>query len=228
MMMRAAVNAVNQRKELEGQAAEEFSCTFEKHTVRLAAAAKLQADNQKSLPPQLPTPLSEPNFRLFPNSNSNKRKMTAREAAEAAKGDKVRKQRREQKEKEIKQRYKAELAALNAEDPESFTPKPLRQVLPPMLVHGSQKELPIRLSSSPPPVPDRSSPAAPSPSECEILDQPRQSGRVKKPTRKIESQLRREAKERGIEEKKPKIRKSKFQKVPQLKDFLGSDFKIIE
>lgn len=77
--------------------------------------------------------------------------MTAREAAEAAKGDKVRKQRREQKEKEIKQRYIAELAALNAEDPESFTPKPLRQVLPPMLVHGSQKELPIRLSSSPPP-----------------------------------------------------------------------------
>lgn len=62
MMMRAVVNAVNQQKELEGPAAEEFARTFEKHTVRLAAAAKLQADNQKSLLPQLPTPLSEPNL----------------------------------------------------------------------------------------------------------------------------------------------------------------------
>lgn len=163
--MRAVVNAVNQGKELEGPAAEESARTFEKHTVRLAAAAKLQANNQKSLPPQLPTPLSKPNSRLFPNNNSNKRKMTAREAAEADEGDKVRKQRREQKEKETKQRYEAELAALNAEDPKSFTHKSLRQVLPPMLGYGSQKELPIRLSSSPPPIPDRSSPASSSPFE---------------------------------------------------------------
>lgn len=98
--------------------------------------------------------------------------MTAREAAEAAEADKVRKQRREQKEKKIKQRYEAELAALNAEDPEFFTSKPLRQVVSPMLVLRSQKELPIRLSSSPPPIPDCSSPAASSSSESEILDQP--------------------------------------------------------
>lgn len=87
LIMRAAVNAVNQQKELEGPAAKEFAHTFERHNVQLAAAAKLQADNQKSLPPQLLTPLSEPNLRLFPNSNSNKRKMTARGAVEAAEAD---------------------------------------------------------------------------------------------------------------------------------------------
>lgn len=61
-----------------------------------------------------------------------------------------------------------------------------------------------------------------------MLDQPRQSSRVNKPSRKIDFQLRREAKERGMEEKRPKISKSKFQKAPQLGDFLGSDFNIIE
>lgn len=162
MMMRAAVNAVNQQKELEGPAAEEFARTFERDTVKLAAAAKLQANNQKSLPPQLPTPLSEPNLRLFPNSN---RIMTAREAAEAAEADKMRKQRREKKEKEIKQRYEAELAALNADNSESYTPKPSTQALSPTLVLGSQKEKPIRLSSSPPPSPDCSLPAVSSSSE---------------------------------------------------------------
>ena len=75
--MRAAVNGVNQQKELEGPAAEELARTFEKHTVKLAATVKLQADNRKSLPPQLPTPLFEPNLQLFPNSNSNKQKMAA-------------------------------------------------------------------------------------------------------------------------------------------------------
>lgn len=155
--------------------------------------------------------------------------MTAREAAEAAEADKMRKQRREKKEKEIKQRYEAELAALNADNSESYTPKPSTQALSPTLVLGSQKEQPIRLSSSPPPSPDCSLPAVSSSSEGEaMLDQPRQSGRVKKPSRKIESQLRREAEERGMEEKRPKIRKSKFQKAPQLRDFLGSDFNIIE
>ncbi len=96
--------------------------------------------------------------------------MTAREAAEAAEANEIRKQRRERKEKEIKQRYEAELAALNAEDLESCTPKPLRQALSPMLILGSQKELPIRLSSSRPLFPDGSSLAASSSSESEILD----------------------------------------------------------
>lgn len=74
MIIRAAVNVVNQQKELERPAAEEFARAFEKYTVILAAAAKLQAENQKLLPPQLPTP-SEPNLRLFPNSSSHKGKM---------------------------------------------------------------------------------------------------------------------------------------------------------
>lgn len=54
--------------------------------------------------------------------------MTAHEAAGAVEADKTQKQQRAQKEKEIEQRYEAELATLNAEDPESLTFKPLRQV----------------------------------------------------------------------------------------------------
>ena len=111
MIIRAAVNVaanvINQQKELERPAAEEFARAFEKHSVILAAAAKLQADSQKLLPPQLPTPLSEPSLRLFPDSSSHKRKMTAHEAAEAAEADIARKQRRVEREKEIKQSYEA-------------------------------------------------------------------------------------------------------------------------
>ncbi|MCJ1264466.1 hypothetical protein MMC22_004338 [Lobaria immixta] len=97
--------------------------------------------------------------------------MTAHEAAGAVKADKAPKQQRAQKEKEIEQRYEAELAALNAEDPESLIFKPLRQVSHITLVLGSQQALSIRLYRSPP--------AAPSSSESRILDQPRWSGRVK-------------------------------------------------
>lgn len=89
-----------------------------------------------------------------------------------------------------------------------------------MLVLGSQKELPIRLSSLPPPILDRSSPAASSSFDREILDKPRQSGRVKKTTEKIVSAPSRSQRKRD-EEKEPKIRKFRFQKGPQLMDFLS-------
>lgn len=68
------------------------------------------------------------------------------------------KQQREKEEKEIKQYYEAELAALNADDSESYPPKPSTQALSPILVLGSQKEKPIRLSSLPPSSPDCSLP----------------------------------------------------------------------
>ena len=94
--------------------------------------------------------------------------MTAREAAEAAEADIARKQRRVQREKEIKQRYEVELAALNAENPEPLTPKLLCHALSP-LVLGSQQKLPIRLFSSPPPISDRSPPAASTSLRAKIL-----------------------------------------------------------
>ena len=78
MIMRAGVDAVNQQREL-GPAAEEFARTFEKHTMKLAAAAKSQAKNQRLYSPQLPGPLIESSFPSFPNSISSKRKMAARE-----------------------------------------------------------------------------------------------------------------------------------------------------
>ncbi len=86
-----AVNAVNQQKELGRSAEKKFVCTFEKHTVKLAAATKLQEDNQKSLSPHLPTSLFELNFGLFLNSNSGKQKMIGCEAAKESEGNKVQK-----------------------------------------------------------------------------------------------------------------------------------------
>ncbi len=114
-----------------------------------------------------------------------------------------------EREKEIKQSYEAYLAALNSEDPEPLTPKPLRLVSSP-LVLKSQQELPIRLSSSHPPISGRSSPAASSFSESENLGQPRQSGGVKKTSRKNESQLRREAEEREKNRRNPKFSSRDF------------------
>ncbi|MCJ1260382.1 hypothetical protein MMC22_000242 [Lobaria immixta] len=131
--------------------------------------------------------------------------------------------RKAQKEKEIKQRYEAELAALNAEGPESLTFKPQQQVSPPSLPLGSQQGRPVRPSSSPSPIldSDRSSPAASSSSESEVLVQPRQSGRVRKPIQNIESQAPVAKLEKTEKEERHKIRKSKFQKAPQLKGFPG-------
>ncbi len=79
-----------------------------------------------------------------------------------------------------------------------------------MLVQGSQRKLPICWSVSLPPIPDRFLPAASFASENEILDQPHQSCRITKSTRKIESQLLCKAEERRIEEKGLKICKFKF------------------
>lgn len=129
MMLRAAVDAVNQQKKLDGPAAEEFARTFEKHTAKLATAARLQADNQKQLPSVLPVPLTELNLRSFSKNTKSKRKMTGREAAEAVEADKTRKQQKLQKEKEIKQRYQAELATLEAKNCESILFKLLCQGL---------------------------------------------------------------------------------------------------
>ena len=44
MMMKAAVDAVNKQRKLEGPDAEEYAHTFEKHAVMLAAAPSLQAE----------------------------------------------------------------------------------------------------------------------------------------------------------------------------------------
>lgn len=66
-----------------------------------------------------------------------------------------------------------------------------------------------------PPSPNYSLPAVLSSSEGEtLLDQPRQSGCVKKPSRIIESQPRREVEEKEMKEKRPKISKFKFQIAP--------------
>ena len=62
IMLRAAIDAVNQPKKLDGLAAEEFARIFEKHTVKLVTTARLQGDNQKQLLSVLPVPLTKLNF----------------------------------------------------------------------------------------------------------------------------------------------------------------------
>ncbi len=62
MIMRAIINVINPQKKLIKSVLDEFGSTFEKHTIRLAATAKLQSDNQKSLSSEFLTPHSESSF----------------------------------------------------------------------------------------------------------------------------------------------------------------------
>ena len=55
---------------------------------------------------------------------------------------------------------------------------------------------------------------------------PRQSGRTRKPTKKLESQKRREI-ENQSKPKRQKVRKSKIDVTSQLKEYLGSDIELI-
>lgn len=71
-MIRAASNAMNQHKELKVPAADQSGPIFEKHTVKFAAAAKSQANNQKLLLSQLSAPSIEPNLRSFPKKKEKK------------------------------------------------------------------------------------------------------------------------------------------------------------
>ena len=169
------------------------------------------------------------------------RKMTGTEAAVAAEADEVRACRRAKKELEIKAKYEAELAALDANSsppqPRSLyrllsdTPLEYPVLSQPKASYTTGQALVVVVSSDSDSdtssqisdvvgeegvsAPKNSSLRSPSPTS-------RQSGRIRKPTRKIESQRRRAA-EGESEPKKKKIRKTKSVDVTsQLKELFGS------
>ncbi len=228
LIFSTAFQVVQKQKEFKSAAAEEFGRVFTTQTSKLVEDVKAQKEKQKVFLPQLPPPLKESKLCSFPNENGASKKMTGTEAAVAAEADRTQACRKAEKEKNKTEKYRAEFAAL-CTDSSSPPPGPLSS--PFSVVAQGLPE-----SQSPPRIPDFSSsihvvstdsdsdvnetsfplvPKLPSPT-------PRQSRRTRKPTRKLESQQRREAEEES-EPKRQKIRKSKIDVSSQLKEYLGSD-----
>lgn len=237
-MLDTTIKVVEQQKQFSGTAAEEFAQAFKAQTGKIVEALKAKEERQNNLPPQLLAPLQEPRIRNFPSKNSGRRKMTDTEAAVVAEADSARAQRKTRKELEIKQKYEAKLAALREEfsspllsQSRSATPKSFSPTFSDSQVRMTNTNTPIHISSSDSEG-SEDEPNQPSPkmittnSTFRSSSAPHQSGRIKKPTRKVESQKRREA-EQAAQEPEPKKRKMSKSKVPdltsQLKELLGSD-----
>lgn len=123
-MPNVALQAVEKQKEFSGAAAKEFARIFRVQTAKTVEAVEAQEEKRKILPPQLLLPLKEPKLQSFPSKNGMARKMTGTEAAVAAEADEARARRRAKEELEIKAKYKAELAALDA----NLSPPQLRSL----------------------------------------------------------------------------------------------------
>lgn len=230
-MLSTALQAVEKQKEFTGAAAEEFARVFTTQTSKLAEAVKAREERHKVLPPQLPPPLKEPKLRSFPNKNGESRKMTGTEAAVAAEADRTRASRKAKKEQEIREKYEAELAALRTD---SYSPH-----LGPFSSPLSGKAPGLSKSRSPPRDTGVSSAinVVSSDSDSEVEDisfdlalklpspTPRQSGRTRKPTKKLESQTRREIEDQS-KPKRQKVRKPKIDVTSQLKEYLGPDIEL--
>ena len=223
LMLVTAIEVVEQQKQFSGAASEEFARAFKARTSKIVEALKAKEERRNNLPPQLPPPLQELKLRSFSHKNSDRRKMTGTEAAITAEADTARAQRKAEKELEIKRKYEAELAALREDSSTPPLPQsrsPTSDPLPPALsesqVHMTNIDSPIHISSSDSESSDDFS--------IRSLPAPRQSGRTKKPTRKLESQKRRDAEQAAQEPKPKKRKKSKMIVVTsQLKELLGSD-----
>ena len=242
MMLNSALQAVEKQKEFTGRAAKDFASAFTKQTAKLVEVVKAREERQKAMPPQLPAPLNEPKLRSFPNKNGTSRKMTGTEAAVAAEADKSRANCRAAKELQIREKYEAELAALNAEyssppprtssssqldtplDPDNPQPQPEfpRSYTPVQMISSDSDSGQESYHSGHSHL-NQDYSAQPRKSSQVISPAPRQSGRSRKPTKKIESQQRREAEEE-TKPKKRKIHKSKVDVTSQLKELLGSEF----
>ena len=151
--------------------------------------------------------------------------------------DKLRANRGAAKELQIRGKYEAKLAALNAEY-SSPLPRPSSssQLDTPLDHDMSQSQIEIPRSYTPIQMissdsdsgqeshyfGNRDYSAQPEKPSQVFSPAPRQSGRSRKLTKKIESQQRREAEEES-KPKRRKIRRSKVDVTSQLKELLGSD-----
>ena len=242
LMLNVALQAVEKQKGFSGAAAEEFAQIFRVQTAKIVKAVEAQEKKRNILPAQLPPPLKEPKLRSFPNKNGMARKMTSTEAAIAAEADEIRARRKAKKQEEIKAKYEAELAALDASSsppqPRSLSrllsDEPLEYpVLSQQKASFITGQAPVVVVSSDSDsdttsqIYDTVGEESVSASKNSLIRSPsstsRQSRRIRKPTRKVESQRRRAA-EGESEPKKKKIRKTKLVDVTsQLKELFGSD-----
>ncbi len=231
LMLSTALQAVEKQKEFTGATAKAFARVFTTQKSKLIEAVKAREERHTVLPPQLPPLLKEPKLRSFPNKYGESRKMTGTKAAVAAEADRTRASRKAKKEQDIREKYEAELAALRTD---SSSPH-----LEPFSSPFSGKAPGLSKSRSPPRDTNLSSPihVASSDSDSEVEDvsfdlapklpslTPRQSGRTRKPIKKLESQKRRKIEDQS-KPKRQKVRKSKIDVTSQLKEYLGSDIEL--
>ena len=150
LMLKSALGGTT--KELRGENAKEFARVFQKQTLTLAGIAKTLAQKKREIPTCLPEPLKEPEFRSFPGANGKKRKITGAEAALAAEADKLLHEQKSKKALELKEKYEAELVALEASRTSALSFH--ESLLPPGSQSSSQQprqvpDSPMNISTSP-------------------------------------------------------------------------------
>lgn len=202
MMMKAALDVIEKQREFRDVAAEEFAQAFQEQTLKISEAVKKRVKRQQILPAQLPPLFKKPNLCKFQNKSGHNRRMTGTEAALAEEADRERALHKIQREREIKERYEAEIAALEAESPDNI-PKnkspaqdlspTIRPLLPIHIMSDSDQEFPDNALQ----IPAFNSDATlhpmlsePGPSLSQRLPSPllRHSGQNRKLTKKAESQ----------------------------------------
>jgi hypothetical protein len=218
MIQTAAFKAIDQLRDLPPGEAENFADAFRETSERLAEKQRALSLRRQEHPMELPDPLPKANVKEFPKTR--KRAMTGAEAAEWRELEIRREERRaaiqDAADRRIEavrdsQRLEHEEVAAAFLDQEASATTPNRA--PTMLFSPSESfsEGDIDSSSS-------------------DEDEPRRSGRQRKPSRKIASQLAREALdiERKSKGKKKvnnrrRIRRSKLNDVSQLLDEFDVD-----
>ena len=198
-MLKSALDMLEQQKELRGENALEFACVSQEKTITLAGTANTLTEKKKNFSTYLPKPLKEPEFRSFPGANIKKRKMTGEEAALAAEANKLRHKQKLKKALESKEKYKAELVAMEASQ------KSLLSLHESLLLLSNQSSS-QQLRQVPNSLMNISASPSSTDSENDNLSvaspKIRKSGQVRKFTKKAESESRRNAIAEGNKEAK--------------------------
>jgi hypothetical protein len=214
LILEAALAAIEKHKSLPPGQAEGFALTFIKGVDKLNVAQDKLTESRRLLPAMLPEPLKEPNLRAFPTSR--KRAMTGREAAEEQERDEARQRRRAQQNHDENEMWATQMVTetqLRFSQRESQGQTQLVVDTQPNTLLAARSKTPS--NSSPDDSSTDSSGSATDPETDNSNPEPRRSGRVRKPSRAVASQLSQEAaavkaktKEKGKGKSRRKMRKS--------------------
>jgi hypothetical protein len=217
LIQEAALAAIEKLRSLPAGQAEAFAATFIKDVDKLNVAQDKLTESRQLLPATLPEPLVEPKLRAFPTSR--KRAMTGREAAEQQERDQARARRRAQQQHDenemwaVQMRLETQLR-YSQRDGQSQSQSTTQLVPETQLSALSQlsKTPSVELSFD-----EDNSRSSPTESSTENKNdhpnqEPRRSGRVKRPSRDKASQLSQEEAEARLKASKKgkgrKMRKS--------------------